>query len=224
VPVRNNSIFETNLLLERSVVAIRYDSASEKNASEEIFVRIKNPTPGIWRITINGDFIIDGRFHAWLPIGQFIGSDTYFLESDPDFTVTIPATANSVVSVGAYNSLDNTLYIATGRGPTRNFALRPSFVAPGVNVDGAIGTGHGKMTGTSASAAITAGACALLLEWGILQENEVIFNSIRANSYLIKGCVRRPSIEYPNSSWGYGELNLLRSFEVLRVTPSTGNI
>lgn len=80
------------------------------------------------------------------------------------------------------------------------------------------------MSGTSVSAAITAGACALLLEWGILEGNEVIFNSVRANSYLIKGCTRRPSIEYPNYQWGYGELNLLRSFQILRVTPTTGNI
>lgn len=159
-----------------------------------------------------------------MPINNFIGNDTYFLEAEPDFTMTIPATANSLVTVGGYNSLDNTLYVATGRGPTRNFTMNPSFVAPGVNVDGVIGNGYGTMTGTSVSAAITTGACALLLQWGVLERNEPIFNTVRANSYLIKGCTRRPSIEYPNFQWGYGELNLIRSLEVLRITPTTGRI
>ena len=215
---RGSSVYETDLLLEESKIRVSYLASSEKNASEEIYVRIVKPTPGIWKITVHGDLITDGRFHTWLPITEFIGNDTYFLESDPNFSMTIPSTSYSVVSVGAYNSLDGTLYVATGRGPTRGFSMEPAFVAPGVNVDGVIGVNFGTMTGTSVAAAITAGASSLLLQWGILQQNEIIFNSIRANSYLIKGCTRKDSLDYPNYQWGYGELNLIRSFEVLRIT------
>ena len=222
IPVRNTLVYETSLLLEKSKITVKYEFASEKNAGEEIIIKIADPTAGIWKITVNGDFIIDGRFHAWLPINNFIGNNTYFLESDPNFSMTIPSTSYSVISVGAYNSLDGTLYASTGRGPTRDHAMEPSFVAPGVNVDGIFGSSYGTMTGTSVSAAITAGACSLLLQWGILEQNEIIFNSIRASSYLIKGCTRKPALEYPNYQWGYGELNLMRAFEVLRITPTTG--
>jgi len=72
------------------------------------------------------------------------------------------------------------------------------------------------MSGTSASAAITAGACALMLQWGIVEKNDVSLDSYRIRSNLIAGCERDPNIDYPNNQWGYGRLNLYNTFRSLR--------
>lgn len=78
--------------------------------------------------------------------------------------------------------------------------------------------GYGTMSGTSVSSAITAGAAALLLEWGILKENDMTLNTYRVRSFLIRGCDRDINIQYPSAQWGYGRLNLFQSFNLLRST------
>lgn len=67
---------------------------------------------------------------------------------------------------------------------------------------------NGTMTGTSSSASIVAGACALMLQWGIANENYEELNTFRVRSLLIKCCNREPNVEYPNEQWGYGRLDL----------------
>ena len=214
VPVRSTQFFETSLLFEKSQVGVRYVFASEKSATEAIFVRILQPTPGLWTLRIKGDVIINGRFHAWLPISNFLQLETYFLESVADYTITMPATSEGVLSVGAYDDSSDILYVSTSRGPTRLNSQNPTITAPDVNVLGANIT----MTGTSVAAAICAGACALLLEWAIVEKNEQVFNTTRAKAYLISGATRREALDYPNYQWGYGILDLIAAFGALRIT------
>ena len=95
-------------------------------------------------------------------------------------------------------------------------AMRPDLVAPGVDVGGIFPTGPGKMSGTSCSAAITAGACALLLQWAIVEGNDPSIESYRIRADLITGCTREPGKDYPNNQWGYGKLNLYNTFQTLR--------
>ncbi len=77
--------------------------------------------------------------------------------------------------------------------------------------------GYGVMTGTSVSAAITAGAAALMLQWGMVDGNETFMDSYLIRANLIRGCDRDAGISYPNNQWGYGRLNLAKTFETLRV-------
>ena len=72
------------------------------------------------------------------------------------------------------------------------------------------------MTGTSAAAAITAGASALFMQWAIVQNNAPATTGNRLRSVLIRGCSREPRREYPNVQWGYGTLNLIETFNSLR--------
>ena len=72
------------------------------------------------------------------------------------------------------------------------------------------------MTGTSVAAAIGAGAAALMLQWGIVQKNDVSLNTYRIKTYLIRGCNRDLNIQYPNYQWGYGRLDLFNTFAQLR--------
>ncbi|MCL1935085.1 MAG: S8 family serine peptidase [Defluviitaleaceae bacterium] len=213
LPTRDGNFFETSLVFEKSIVGVRYNFESEKNLTEQIFLRIKNPTSGLWVIRVNGDVVVDGRFHMWLPISNFISADTYFLESIADYSLTMPASATGLISVGAYNSNNDTLYVGSGRGPNRVDAQKPVIVAPGVNVY----YGNIVMSGTSISTAIVAGACALLLQWGIVENYEPIFNTTRAKAYIIEGAIRRGILDYPNTQWGYGILNLMSTFNALRI-------
>jgi len=96
--------------------------------------------------------------------------------------------------------------------------ISPNLVAPGVNVGGLFPTGYGQMSGTSVSAAITAGACALMLQWGIVDENETALTTERIKAHLIRGCIRLESVEYPNPQWGYGRLNLYNTLNIIRST------
>ncbi len=210
VPVRYDSVYENELTLSNSIISIRYHT----NSYNVAMVTITNPTIGIWNVNLFGDSIIDGTYHAWMPISSSLAVE--FLKPTPNATIVIPATSPGVICCGAYSNFDNSLYISSSWGPTREPRMKPDFVAPGVNVRGIYPTGFGEMTGTSAAAAITAGACALLLQWALVNKNEPALDQGRVRALLINGCVREESISYPNSQWGYGKLNLFNVFDFLK--------
>lgn len=121
-----------------------------------------------------------------------------------------------IIFVGAYNSLDNSLYTASGRGPTTNSIIKPDIIAPGVDIIGPDIYGNlVKRSGTSASAAITASACALLLQWAIVENNFNIINTSITRTILIRGAQRNPTTSYPNPLEGYGRLNLFNSINLI---------
>ncbi|MCL2702855.1 MAG: S8 family peptidase [Defluviitaleaceae bacterium] len=216
IPARSGVISRTKLVLERSTVIVDYIFPIETSGGQVSRVRILSATPGIWTITVYGDSILDGTFHSWLPIVGFIDPDTRFISPKPNYTIVLPATSLGVITCGAYNSKDNSLYDASSWGPTRLPAIKPDLTAPGVDVSGISSIGPGTMSGTSVSAAITAGACALMLQWGVVEQHLVPMNSYRVRAKLIAGCDRNPGVEYPNYQWGYGRLNLLRTFQAMR--------
>ncbi len=212
IPFKPGTTLESKLVLEKARVIVSYVFPVEGSGSQLTMIKIIDPTPGVWKITIFGDNIIDGTYHAWLPLTGLVDPQIEFLEPDPEYTIVVPATALGTITSGAYNSQDNSLYISSSRGPTRLPAGAPVMAAPGVNVSGVFPTGYGTMTGTSVSAAITAGACALGLQWGVVERTEISMTSFLLRSYFIKGCIRDPQIEYPNNQWGYGRLNLINTF------------
>ena len=65
------------------------------------------------------------------------------------------------------------------------------------------------------AAAQTAGAAALLMEWGLLKGNDLQLNSHKIIKYLTLGAVRREGVVYPDRARGYGRLNLLKTFNEL---------
>jgi len=213
---RSGSITETNLVLERAKVSVRYFFPVGGAGAQIIIVRFIHPTPGVWNVTLHGDSIVNGRFNSWLHITGLITPGVQFLTPDPYTTVTVPGTSTGGITVGAYNDRDNSLYVSSSWGPTRNSQAKPDFVAPGVDVAGIYPMGNGTMTGTSVSTAITAGACALMLQWGIVEQNDVSLNTYRIKSFLIRGCRREPNIQYPSYQWGYGKLDLLNTFMQFR--------
>ncbi|WP_312647923.1 S8 family peptidase [Aminipila sp.] len=216
VPAKSGSTFTTQLVLEPSEIRITYFYPLEGSGDQVTIVRIRNASAGVWTVTVYGDIIIDGRIHAWLPLTGFVSPTVEFLSPNPYNTVTSPATAFGAIRCGAYNSLRDSLYPKSSWGPTRVEANVPDLVAPGYQVGGFYPTGYGTMDGTSVATAITAGACALMLQWGIVEGNDLGFSTPLIRAYLIRGCRRNDVISYPNPQWGYGTLNLLQSFLYMR--------
>ncbi len=216
VPSRSGYTFTQRLVLEPSTVSVEYYFPVEGSSDQLTIVKVLNATPGIWTIKVYGDIVLSGVFDAWLPLTGFISEETEFLDATPYGTVTVPATAFGAICCGAYDHLNNSLFSGSSWGPTRSMALVPTLVAPGVDISGFYPTGFGTMSGTSVATAITAGASALLMQWGIVQGNDISLSTYQIRAYLIRGCSRVESISYPNTQWGYGRLNLLQTFNRLR--------
>ena len=216
IPPKTGSIQITDLILERAQVRVACYYPLEGSGGQLTTVRVLDAPPGIWTVTMHGDIILDGTFHAWLPLTGLVSPDVEFLAADPYYTVTVPSTAFGAISCGAYDSANDSLYLNTSWGPTRIEQMAPDLVAPGVGILGVYPTGSGTMSGTSAAAAITAGACALMLQWGIVQGNDVSISTHQIRAYLIRGCGRMQTMSYPNPQWGYGSLNLYESFNHMR--------
>ncbi|MCL1878512.1 MAG: S8 family peptidase [Defluviitaleaceae bacterium] len=213
---RSGSITETDLILEHSKIIVEYHFPVSGSGIQLIVVKILRPTPGIWDINLHGDIIVSGIYNIWLPITGLSSPGLQFLTPDPYVTVTVPGTSTGSITCGAYNHRDGGLYSRSSWGPTRIAQGKPDLVAPGVDVAGFYPVGNGTMTGTSVATAITAGACALMLQWGIVEGNDVSLNTNRIKAALIRGCRRETHNRYPNHQWGFGKLDLFNTFMQFR--------
>lgn len=208
VPFKVGLEFENELTIDRTVIRIGYF----KDINTVILVSFENAKEGIWEVRLYGDTILSGEYFAWLPITGQVSPWVEFMRPVPEYTIVFPATALRAIACGAFNSKNNTLYVASSWGPTRLPRMAPDFVAPGVGVVGIYPTGPGIMTGTSTAAATTAGAAAILLEWGLVQKNLLALDGDTVRLLLISGCTRDEGILYPNTRWGFGKLNLYGTF------------
>lgn len=212
IPVSLDRFEQIRFALEETMIHVSYNLILPSSGSQLIFLRFHRPTAGIWNLLVYGASP-EQRFHIWLPVYEFLDRDVTFLSPDPYTTLTTPSAASAVISVGAYNSGNGSLYIHSGRGFTRTGGIKPDLCAPGVSVTapGLDGT-YIPVTGTSAAAAMTAGAAALLMEWAAKRQPSSYLTAYETKIYLIRGAVRMPDLLYPSQEWGYGTLELYRSF------------
>lgn len=225
IPARKDVSERVNFLLEGTTIDIDYSLVEAGNGEELIFMRFMNPSPGIWTIRVYGSNILNGKFNIWANLRQFMNEDTFFLKPDPDITLTTPSSAQRVLTVGGYDSSSEAFYPRSGRGFTNDDNVKPDIVAPAVDVFGSdvgrsaeLSGGFTRRTGTSVAAALTAGCCAQMLEWGVVKENDIYMNGTFIKSYLIRGADRDRDITYPSRQWGYGKLNVFNSFLILTRT------
>ena len=209
IPYRLGQNEEYSFIYSPTKLQVSYILVEQGNGQQLIVMRFREPLPGIWRIRVfrRGD----GDFHMWLPIRQFLSSDTYFLRSSPYTTLTEPAYSRDVLAVSAYNSMDGSFYLNSGRGFAADGFITPALAAPGVGIPTPLITD----TGSSMAVALTAGAAACFLQWAVIEENDVLVNTSGVKNYFIRGAKRRPDIVYPSREWGYGTLDLEGVFEVL---------
>lgn len=209
IPAERVGSRKYSFILEGTTLTVDYRIVGARSTNQLIFLRFSRPTKGIWKILVFPKNYIYGVFHMWLPVSAFLESPVYFLSANPDTTLTVPGTARVPMTVGGYNDLSGALFLESGRGYTITGAIKPDFVAPAVEVMGAGGQEH---TGTSCSAAITAGAAAMFMEWAVVRGNVPAANTATVKSEFIRGAVEDAGRLYPNREWGYGKLNLAQTF------------
>lgn len=205
-------------VLEGTVLEVTFWFDASGNGSQIVTLKFSRPAAGLWKILVYSVFHYGGGFHIWLPAEGLIQPDTVFLKPDVDVTLTDPSAGEHLITVAAYDHITDSIYLQSGRGKTRTGQQQPTIAAPGVSVDGPALrsiSGYERRTGTSAAAAITAGAAASLLTWGIVNGNLPVMTGTTVKFFLTIGAVRQNTISYPNNEWGYGKLNLYRIFEVL---------
>lgn len=208
---------DIKFIYEGTTMAINYSIPDYLNGDELITIRAKGLKEGIWRFILYGEYIVDGKYWAWLPQKSLLEEETKFLNPSPYTTITIPAGAKKSVSVAYYNQNNDSIVGSSGRGFLRNNEIKPDIAAGGINgriirLDGSVGTA----TGSSVATAIVAGICALILQWGIIDGNNKDINAGQIISYIVRGAKMRTGDSYPNREWGYGTIDVNRIFNSIR--------
>ncbi len=216
LPPRISFSENISFILENTRIFVTSEIVQTVSGQQLIFIRFSDPTPGSWKIRVYTDSFNNGNYHIWLPITGFSDPDVRFLRPNPDTTLTVPSASVSTMTTAAYNAYDNSLFLNSSRGFTRTGQIKPDFAAPGVNVFGPnLRGGFTTATGTSVAAAITAGACAQMVEWGMRRTPPRIFNNSELKALFIRGADRSRQELYPNREWGYGTLNVYQVFSSL---------
>lgn len=216
LPPRISFSENISFILENTRIFVTSEIVQTVSGQQLIFIRFSDPTPGSWKIRVYTDSFNNGNYHIWLPITGFSDPDVRFLRPNPDTTLTVPSASVSTMTTAAYNAYDNSLFLNSSRGFTRTGQIKPDFAAPGVNVFGPnLRGGFTTATGTSVAAAITVGACAQMVEWGMRRTPPRIFNNSELKALFIRGADRSRQELYPNREWGYGTLNVYQVFSSL---------
>lgn len=214
IPARLGQTETVQFILENTRAYVNYELVQNTSGSQLIFLRLENPTPGIWNVNVYCSSRLNGEFHMWLPITGLSLPDVVFLAPDPYTTITVPAVGTQVITPGAYSAYTDSLFINSSRGFTRDGRVKPDFAAPGVDLTGpSLRGAYTTQSGTSGAAALTAGSAALLMEWSMRRGNNLrYFTGYEIKNFLIRGAQRNRMEPYPNREWGYGTLDLYQSF------------
>lgn len=208
---------EIQFLFENTTLFVHFQILDEQTGNERVLFRFINPAQGIWRFRIYSTGNLTMSYHIWLPIQQYIGKDTYFIESDPYTTIVSPGNTYYPITATAYNHTNKTLYTDASRGFTSLNLIKPDIAAPGVGIKApALNNSFDVFTATSVATAHVAGIAAMLLEWGIVGKNIIDMDTQIIKRILIDGAKRDPNLTYPNRDWGYGIVDVYNSFLRLR--------
>lgn len=214
-------------VLEHTKLLIYAGEPKPYTTNQEIYVEFLPQRTyvdsGIWSLFLEPVEVKSGFVYMYLPGEAARSSGTRFVSSTPEVTLTIPSTASRVVAVGAYNSVYNAYADFSGRGYTAQNrgisereigSVRPTLVAPGVSLQAVTPGGtYQYVSGTSFSTPVVTGAAALLMEWGIVQGEDVFMYGEKVKARLIRGAKRFPvPSQWPNAMYGWGALCLADSF------------
>jgi len=216
------TIFEqqSTILFEYEDTVIIVDNTLEDSLEGDQFIlfRFQNPQSGTWRFRVSGFGDMLSRFHIWLPINNFISTDTFFVNANPYTTITAPGNEETVLTVTAYNDLNQELFYYASKGFTKENHPKPDIAALGVDLLApTLGNQYAWSTGTSVAAAQAAGGVAMLLEWGVIRGNFISMPSAKVRSMVTGGAIRFPDLIYPNPDWGFGIIDISNSIKITRV-------
>ncbi len=209
------NVQKTNtFIFEKTQTRISYYLPEEYTGEELISIYFGDITPGIWQIKLRLRSGEMARYNAWLWQSGITLPGTRFLPSDQYGTVTIPGDSDFVVTVAAYNQNNNNSLSYSGVSFREENINKIDLSAGGVNtITVGLNNSTQVISGTSLAAAIGAGACVLLFQWGIVQGNYPYMYSQSIKTFLRRGVNKRGKDIYPNPQWGYGIINFYKIFE-----------
>ncbi len=204
--------------LEGTYYSITYVYPTTFSGQQFTNITLRNAKRGVWKIRLVGVYIINGIYNLYLPNRVLIKSGTRFRQVDPFFTINYPAIQDDLITVGAYNTINNSLWQSSSRGPTIENRLKPDLVAPGVNIIAAYpGNKYATITGTAAASAHVAGAAAMYFQYTFADgryPNQAYVQKVK--TFMQAGAKKNLNTVYPNTSAGYGSLDVRGMFDVLR--------
>lgn len=204
-------------VFEETVLFLNYQLVESLTGYQLILFRFQNVSAGIWNFNVYAQSDVTSQFHIWLPMGNFISENTYFINPNIYTTLLSPGDASIPITVTAYNPLNEALYPSASRGYTTDNRVKPELAAPGVNyIAPALNNEFIPYTGTGVAASHTAGIVALFLEWAVVRKKDISVDTIVIKNYMIRGAIRKENITYPNRNWGYGILNIYNVFDIFR--------
>ena len=210
ISLRQGTRSELTFAFDRTTVEVEYRLLLENNDSQLIFFRFTGASEGIWKIGVLPLRIADGDFHIWSSMKEFLDGEVYFLEANPDNTLTEPGNMKEAMTVAYYNGADNSVDINSGRGYTRSKLIKPQVTGAGMNGR------FVKRSGSSIAVGITAGASALIMEWLKEQPLSAGITTSQVANIIILGVDQETFTEYPNREWGYGTMDIYQSLDRLR--------
>ena len=201
------------LRLTDTRLLIYYGTPTPYSVSQEIYIDFlpqgKYLPSGVWKIRIEPVRIVWGLGDLWLPVSESLSSRTGFLTPSVAGSFTVPAPAENVISVAAYDSRTEAYADFSGRAfNVLPWAGKPDLAAPGVDLQvPAAGGGYRNVSGTSFATPYVTGSAALLMEWGIVRANDQFLFGNKVKAYLRRGARALPGFsQIPNFRIGYGAL------------------
>lgn len=214
LPTRVSLREALSFVFEQTRIYVIYERVEAATGATLIRIFMENPTDGIWKIRIFQEEVYGGRFDLWMPITPFIQGEAVFLKPDPETTITEPGNSSETMTVSAYSTETEGIYLDSSRGFTRGGRIKPDFAAPGVNVRGPIRGGlYTARSGTSVAAALAAGVAVLMMEYNS------DYTGVQIKNYLIRGALR-DARNYPNTEFGWGRIDIYETFLDMRETNS----
>lgn len=160
-----------------AVMSVFHDALNQDNViSIAVSVPAQKSVPNRWTITLKGQVVVNGTFHAWLSANNhdFGGWHPQFATSDA-WTIGVPSSGNRVVTVGNHDKTGPppAIHFDSGCGPSRDGRVKPDLATAGTFItaprsrnmnDLNPGPLYMEKFGTSMSSPLVAGACALLFQ------------------------------------------------------------
>jgi hypothetical protein len=137
-------------------------------------------------------------------------------------TILCTGVAKNIVTVGATNSDDNSLWAWSNKGPTEDGRIKPEVVSPGCEARGGgsiwstlPGNRYGGACGTSLAAPSVAGTMALILDdWRVIHGGDPLPSTLKG---LLIHTATDLGAAGPDYAYGYGLINAKKAIDFVRV-------
>ena len=199
-----------------SDVYVSYYDATPYRTKKELYLELFGVedyiTPGEWKILVRAVAIKSGGVNCYLPAQEGRSVLTRFLNASPLRTITIPATASRVISVGAYDGRYNSYASFSGRGYVLSllpqgelYAVKPDIAAPGVALPAPNVYGEETLvTGTSFATPVVSAAAVLLMQAGIVEGRDRVLYGEKLKALLCQTATPVAATRLPDDRVGYG--------------------